>query len=193
MSSIYFQVAAHNDIDHILALQEKYHVSNFNEREKSNGFVTTRFTVGQIKDIISQEGLFIAKTSHKVVAYVFAGSWTYFSQWEIFNVMTARFPPLSFNGLKITTANSFQYGPICIDEEYRGHGLIYELFEFMRIHLIKRYPLGVTFINKVNVRSFKVHVDKLHWKVIDEFDFNNNGYYILAYNMNKSALESLIR
>jgi hypothetical protein len=56
----------------------------------------------------------------------------------------------------------------------------------MRVELFKRYPLSLTFINKINPRSLKAHVDKLEWAIIDEFTYNANNYYMLAFDMSIS-------
>ncbi|WP_234387078.1 GNAT family N-acetyltransferase [Aquimarina sp. Aq78] len=177
------------DIKGILSLQEKNLFSNLTEKERETGFVTTPFTTSQIEEIIKQNGIFIAENDNDViVAYAFAGNWKYFEQWEIFNVMISRFPKLSFEGYQISTENSFQYGPVCIDKDYRGKGLLNLIFEEMRIEFIKKYPISITFINKVNVISEKAHTKKLGWKIIDEFEFNNNSYIGLAFDMKKSVL-----
>lgn len=178
------------DIDGVLALQEKYLYRNLNEIERQDGFVTTPFTVSQIEDIIDQNGLIIALNENDIIiAYAFAGSWKYFEQWELFNYMVSRFPKMSFNGNKITTENSFQYGPVCIDKEYRGNGVLNIIFEEMRIEFIKKYPISITFINKINVISEKAHTKKLGWVVLGEFEFNNNNYIELAFDMKKSVLK----
>lgn len=178
------------DITGILSLQERNLFSNLNEQERRKGFVTTPFTVSQIEEIIKQNGLFVAENNENVIiAYAFAGSWEYFKQWAIFKLMISRFPKLSFNGNKITTENSFQYGPVCIDIDYRGEGLLNLIFEEMRIEFEKRYPISLTFINSLNVISEKVHTRKLGWEIIDEFEFNNNRYIGLAFDMVKSVLK----
>ncbi len=178
------------DIDGILSLQEKYLYRNLNELERKSGFVTTPFTVNQIEEILLQNGIFIAENEQQIiVAYAFAGSWKYFEQWEIFNYMVSRFPKLVFNGNKITTENSFQYGPVCIDKNYRGKGLLNQIFEEMRIEFYKKYPISVTFINKINVISEIAHTKKLGWEIIDEFEFNNNTYIGLAFDMKNSVLQ----
>ena len=177
------------DIPGILALQEKYLYRNLNEEERQRGFVTTPFTTEQIEEVIKQNGIFIATNAEgAIIAYAFAGSWTYFEQWEIFNFMVSRFPQLSFHGGAITTENSFQYGPVCIDIPYRGAGLLNQLFEEMRIEFVKKYPISITFINKVNAVSTKAHTQKLGWEVIDNFSFNNQNYIALAFDMRRSVL-----
>ena len=97
--------------------------------------------------------------------------------------MVSRFPQLNFQGNSLTTSNTFQYGPICIDMEFRGSGLINLLFDFMRSNMVKKLPFSVTFINKINERSRKAHVEKLGWKIVNEFQFNGNDYYYLMLKM----------
>lgn len=177
------------DIPGVLSLQERNLYSNLSEEERKKGFVTTPFTVPQLEEIIKLNGLFVAENERKVlVAYAFAASWKYFEQWEIFNVMVSRFPKLVFNNEKITTKNTFQYGPVCIDMEYRGRGILNLIFEEMRIELLKKYPISITFINKVNTISTIAHTRKLGWEIIDEFELNGNNYIVLALDMNKSVL-----
>src|SRR3970040_2786553 len=185
IENIQLEIAKLSDIDGILALQKLYLVSNLSEEEKASGFVTTPFSIPQLTEVIGQEGLFIAKDNNKIIAYIFAGGWDFFRQWPIFDYMTNLFPDLTFLTFDISTNNSFQSGPICIHKKYRGQGLITPLFEFMRSHIVKRYPLALTFINKTNIPSTKAHTKKLKWTIIGDFQFNNNNYFILAYDMNQ--------
>lgn len=183
---ITFEIAKISDIQGVLALQDLYLVTNLSEEEKAFGFVTTPFTVQQLTEVIQKEELFLAKDNNKIIGYIFAGSWEFFNQWPIFNYMNSLFPKLTFLDFKITTTNSFQYGPICIHKDYRGKGLITSLFELMRINLSQKYPLSLTFINKINIPSTKAHTEKLKWTIIGDFQFNTNDYYILAYDMKQS-------
>jgi len=183
-------LAVPSDIPGVLKLQEKYLYRNMTEEERKDGFVTTPFTYQQIEEILKENGLFVAKNKNGVVvAYIFAASWKYFEQWEIFNYMVSRFPNISFQNQKITTSNSFQYGPVCIDKKYRGQGLFNRLFEEMRLEFVKKYPISITFINKVNQISTAAHTRKLGWEIIDEFEFNNNQYLGLGLDMSVSVIK----
>jgi hypothetical protein len=53
----------------------------------------------------------------------------------------------------------------------------------MRSGMSDRFTVGVTFINKANPRSFAAHTKKLNLEVIDEFEFNGNSFYMLAFPM----------
>jgi hypothetical protein len=187
IENIQLEIAKLSDIAGILSLQELYLVSNLSEEEKKSGFVTTPFYITQLTEVIEQGGLFIATDDNIIIAYIFAGGWSFFNQWPIFNYIITLFPDLTFLDFDITTNNSFQYGPICIHKAYRGKGLIKLFFEFMRTHIVKRYPLALTFINKTNIPSKKAHTEKLKWTILSDFQFNNNNYYILAYDMNQAV------
>ena len=55
--------------------------------------------------------------------------------------------------------------------------------------MAKRFPILVTFINKINPRSYEAHTKKLKLEVIKEFSYNNNNYYELVYDTSKSLFK----
>jgi hypothetical protein len=177
--------AIETDIDDILELQARNLYVNLSEAERVEGFVTTPFTIEQIKTLLHQTGAFVVEKEGKVVGYAFAGNWDFFSQWSIFPYMISRFPQLDFHSTQLTARNTFQYGPVCIDQAFRGSGVFPQLFEMMRSSFSTRFPIGVTFINKANPRSFAAHTQKLGLEVIDEFEFNGNYYYSLGFGFVK--------
>ena len=182
------RIATTQDIHQVMALQKQNLFANLSETEREDGYVTTSFTYAQIREIIGLKGLFVTEIEGKIIAYVFAGSWKYFSQWKMFKVMVTTFPKLIFDGKRINTQNTFQYGPICIDQKHRGNGILESIFEKMRLEMLKKYPISITFINKENKRSLFAHTQKLNWDIIDEFEFNNNTYLTLGFDMKNSVL-----
>lgn len=176
-----FRFAKHDDIEGVLELQSKYHIKTISEDDKKDGFVTTLFTRDQLTKLIDQEnGLSVAIHGGRVVAYVMAASWEYWSAWEFFRVMIAGLPALEYAGHRLSTENSYQYGPVCIDKEYRGKCVLEVIFDFSRRAMEERYPVLITFINKANPRSLASHTRKLSLDVINEFELNGNQYVELA-------------
>jgi len=188
------KIAELSDIESILKLHFKYQVDSIEEEEdKKDGFVTTSFTKEQLSSLISQEqGLFIALEDDEVVGYVMSASWEFWSIWPMFAYMIQDLDNLEYLGQKLSVKNSYQYGPVCIDKKYRGSGLLEELFDFSRVEMAKKYPILVTFINKINPRSYAAHTQKLGLTLIKEFEFNNNSYYELVYDTSK-PVKNLIR
>ena len=180
------RIAKTSDIDGILNLHYKYQIDSIKEDDKKDGFVTTAFTKEQLEDIIKQEqGIFIAIQDDIILGYVMSASWQYWSKWPMFAFMIKDLPNLKYLGQTLTIDNSYQYGPVCIDKSIRGQGTLEKLFDFALDSMSKRYPILVTFVNKINPRSFEAHKRKLGLEVIQEFEFNNNHYHEMVYDTSK--------
>lgn len=181
-----FKMAEVTDIEGVLQLQNKYHINTIADADKKDGFVTTSFTKEQLTKLVEEEqGLFIAKNQDGIMAYVMAASWEYWSAWPIFAHMIQDLRNLKYDGQQLNVENSYQYGPICIDKNLRGTGTLETLFEIARKEMAKKFSFLITFINKVNTRSYEAHTRKLGLTLLQEFDYNNNSYYELIYDVSK--------
>tara|TARA_R110001583_G_scaffold22377_6_gene83990 strand:+ start:3967 stop:4521 length:555 start_codon:yes stop_codon:yes gene_type:complete len=178
---IELQSATLEDIDEVLALHYCYQIDSIKEEDKVDGFITTAFTKAHLTGLIEQEnGLFVARIDKKIVAYAMAASWAYWSQWPMFRFMIDNLHDSLCCGDKIHIENSYQYGPVCVDKSVRGKGVFEHIFNYSLKEMSKRYPIMVTFINKINPRSYQAHINKTPLLVIKDFDFNDNNYYKLA-------------
>lgn len=184
------RLATKSDIRGILDLQEINLFEYLSKSEKNNGFLTTRFTIFQLKELLKERGLFVLESEGKIRGYTMAASWDYFSQWPIFPYMISCFSGFNFQGTNISDQNTFQYGPICVHSILRGTDAFPRLFEEMRIELSSRYPVGITFINKLNKRSYKAHTCKIDMIVIDEFEYSGLEYYCLAFDASQTVFSS---
>ena len=176
-----YRLATADDIEEVLTLHYRYQVDSIREEDKKDGFITTAFTKEQLSTLISREqGLFIACKDGKIVAYAMAASWAFWCQWPMFVFMVKGLPDLNYRGIALSTENSYQYGPVCVDKSVRGSGVFEGVFAFALEQMAKRYPVLITFINKINPRSYAAHTQKVGLDVIDEFEFNGNQYFELA-------------
>lgn len=132
-----------------------------------------------------ENGLAVACDGNKIISYAMAASWEYWSAWPLFRHMIADLPNIEYLGRVLSTENSYQYGPVCIAGEYRGRGVLEHIFEFSRRQMVSRYPVMVTFINRINPRSYDAHTRKVGMELIKTFDFNGNHYYELGYDMTR--------
>ena len=188
MKNITYRLATKADLDQVHRLQERYHVSTISDEDRPDGFVTTLFTTEQFERLINDEGgLSIALDGDKVIAYAMAASWEYWSEWPLFAHMIKDLPDTEYLGRTMSMENSYQYGPICVDKEYRGTGVFAHLFDFSRASMRDRYPVLLTFVNQINPRSLAAH-RKLGLDLVKEFQFNNNDYYELGFDTGKSVL-----
>jgi hypothetical protein len=183
------RIGNRNDISGIIELQTANLYDNLSPDERKQGFVTTPFSEGQLHELMAERGVFVAEEQGKIMGYAMAGSWNFFSRWPIFPFMVSRLQSLSRSGKPIPSERSFQYGPVCISSSLRGSGLFPILFEEMRREFSSRFPVGITFINRVNGRSYNAHARKLGMTVIDTFDFSDRSYYMLSFDTSRPAME----
>ena len=176
-----YKVATIDDIESTLKLHAKYQLDTISDEDKKDGFVTTAFSYKDLEELITQEkGLFVAKKDDKVLAYAMSASWEFWSKWAMFEYMIEDLSNLEYLGQTLTTKNSYQYGPICIDKSLRGTSVLKDIFDFSLGHMSKKYPILITFINKNNPRSFQAHSRKLGLDILQEFNYNDNRYYEMA-------------
>lgn len=182
-----YRNATIDDIPKIEELQKKYHVSFISDEDKKSGFVTTLFTKEQLTELIqTEDGIAIACDGDVIAAYAMAASWEFWSKWPLFQFMIADLENVTYAGQILSTTNSYQYGPVCIDMAYRGQGVLQDLFLFSARQMSKRYPILITFINHLNPRSFAAHTKKVGLDVIKDFSFNGNNYYELGFETAKA-------
>ena len=183
------RIATIDDIEKIQELHAKYQIDTIKEEDKKDGFVTTSFSKEELSDIITQEqGIFLAVQDNQIIGYVMSASWQFWSKWPMFAFMIEDLPNLEYLGEKLSLDNSYQYGPICIDKSVRGTGVLEKLFDFALESMSKRYKILVTFVNKINQRSYVAHSRKLGLETIQEFSYNNNNYYEMVFDTSKRVL-----
>ena len=171
------------DIPGVLALLKANHADNV--IDKANGFVTTNMNEEQMTALIElEQGVTVAKNGEKIIAFALAVSWKFWSMWPFFTHMIEELPTFNLAGQPLTTANSYQYGPVCVDSAYRGKGVFEQVFTASLAHMRKRYPLMVTFINQMNPRYYAAHTRKVGMREVGRFDYNQNHYYLMACSTN---------
>lgn len=175
------RTAVLEDLEDILQLQEKYHVSNLTEAEKqAKGFVTMKVTPEQFTHLITEKGVFIALKDYQLAAYALTSPWAFYRQWAIIETMENLLPAFTFESKELTIDNSFQYGPVCIDENFRRQGILKLLFDAVKSFYASQFEYAITFINKINERSLKSHAQNTPLSIVGNFEFNGNQYHALA-------------
>jgi hypothetical protein len=167
-----------------MSLQASNLVVNLPIELHAGGFVTTPFTNAQYAQLVSEQRLVVALADDKIVGYVISADWNFLKQYPIFAYMIELLPSLSIDGVHMSENNSYQYGPVCIDEQWRGKNILPQLFEFAKKHMSTHYPYGLTFINSRNQRSKQAHLHKLNLEHITDFNFNDQNYHLLGFKTN---------
>lgn len=177
-----YRSAKLKDISGIILLEKKYHKDSISEEDKSGGFITTFFSESKLKRLIEEEkGIAVACDGDKVVGFACAASWQFWGTWQVFQPMIDDLPNIMYQDTILSVDNSYQYGPVCIDKDYRGTDVLADLFDCSIFLMKDRYSILVTYINQTNQRSFQAHSRKLGLDVVKQFEFHDNHLFVLCY------------
>ena len=147
--------ATPSDLDSLLDLLRANHADNVPDEEKKFGFVTTQITKEQLIDLIEQEnGVTVAVDGGRVVSFALAGAWEYWKPWPLFSYMIEILETFQHDGVTMTTENCYQYGPICIDKDYRSTGL----FKKCSTSLSPAWPTAFPTWLRLSIRSTRARM-----------------------------------
>jgi hypothetical protein len=95
--------------------------------------------------------------------------------------MLAEFDQILFQGSPLNEYNVFVYGPVCIDQAYRGQDLLRMLYQGVKGELAGKYSVGAAFIADDNSRSLKAHREGPGMTEVSRFTHDDRGYHTLVF------------
>lgn len=178
-----FRRARPEDFSAILRLQAANLIGNLKPEDRLDGFLSAEFSRQQIAEMASEIALLVASDQAQVFGYLCTYSCNYGKQFPILAAMVQSFDRVLYQGMPLSSYNSFIYGPVCIDKSYRGRGLLRGLYEMLLREVAGKYEVGTAFVSKDNPHSLAVHVKGLGMSVTGEFEFHDRSYDILAFSI----------
>ena len=164
------------DFTRVVELQNRYLKANLSEDDRSGGFLSNAFSVDQFRSIDKDCCVVVAVNDEDHVLGFLCGS-----TWEAMkgNALVAAMIA-SVDMSKISPAATCIAGPVCIDDNARGQGLMGKLYDQLAGFLVQQTPMRsmMVFINEVNTASVKAHV-KVGFETIAVFDFSGGKYLTL--------------
>ena len=103
--------------------------------------------------------------------------------------MISRLKDFMFEGFSLSSCILLIYGPVCIQRQYRGKGILDKLFNLMLRELKGTCDVGIGFVSEQNPRSYNAHKNKLGLTLIDEFEFNGQKNYTFAFAVGQKGAE----
>lgn len=168
---ITFEIAATDlHFEQILALQRKNHYSAISEEEQlNNGFVFAAHDLRQLKIMAAHLPQVIAVYEGKVIGYNLAMT---SSMGEVLPSLVPMFEEFKKWDYQAKPLMDYQFivgGQVCVEEDFRGRGLIAELYGKTRDLVGESYELCVTEISVRNVNSLKAH-QRIGFEVLGNYD-----------------------
>lgn len=180
MNETIYRKALPSDYPGILRLQAENFIGNIDETVAKDGFLSIEFNEKQFEEMNKDLAVIVAAREDETVGYVCGTSCEYGMRFPIIGAVMKRFPGLSIEGVRLTTRNSFIYGPVCIAAHARGGGVLEGLYGKLKEIAKPGYDFCVLFIADKNRRSLHAHISKLKMKDLCLFEWNNTLFHILC-------------
>jgi hypothetical protein len=179
---IQYRKATSADFEGILRFQHQNLLTTLEREDLSQGFLSMEFTREQLHKINNELGIFVAVQDKPVIGYLMAQTAEFAIGSPLIAQMLKRLKNIVIDDITLSCCY-FVYGPVCIDRQSRGQGILEGLFGIMKDTLSADYDVGIAFVSLRNPRSLQAHTAKLGMKVVDEFEFGGERYHTLAFSM----------
>ncbi len=187
MQIIQYRKATSADFEGILLLQHQNLLTTLRGEDLSQGFLSIEFTREQLHKISSELGIFVAIQGRKIIGYLMAESIELAVGSPLIAHLLKRLKDFVFEDVSLSSCSLFVYGPVCIDKQHRGNGILEGLSNIMLQTLKGQYDVGIAFVPEQNLRSLHAHQVKLGMQIIDEFEFNGQKYRTVAFKIKEIA------
>jgi hypothetical protein len=180
---ILYRRAGPEDYPAILRIQSANYIANLAEEDRKEGFLSAEFTRDQVAAMAEDLGTMLAIVENNVAGFLGAFRNQFEHGSPVIEKMLESYDHVSFEGKSLTSYNSYIYGPVCIDRDYRRKGLLRGLYEAQKRDLAGQFDIGVAFVARNNRHSVQAHVAGLGMTEVGEFDMKRNTYVILAFRV----------
>jgi hypothetical protein len=171
------------DLPGILDLQEANLFENLPDDQRQDGFLSVRFGAEHFAQMDRDAAVAVAENGGRVIGYACCAGVEYSLQFSLLAAMMGTFKRVNYLGTPLADSRTTIYGPVCIDRDSRGRGVLRGLIATVRTELAGRIDVAAAFIAKANERSLAAHVDGLGMSVIGDFAFDGKEYWIVCFGI----------
>ena len=169
--------ATTQDIDSLVVLERTF--LNDELASSAMSLEGQAFGRNELTELVTRHWVVVAEDKGRIIGYVIAGRWAFFTTWPMYRTLLNRLTKAEWDGPRLTQQNSCQYGPIWIDQHYRGQGIFAALVKGIYQQIAPHFAYAVTFIAEENERSFAAHTQKAAMQVADFFTVSPRDYHLM--------------
>ncbi|MBY6186685.1 GNAT family N-acetyltransferase [Marinobacter hydrocarbonoclasticus] len=170
-----------SDIDGLVRLQQQCHIGSLSELARRDGFLNTVLDSALLIRLIESEGtVFVAAEGPHLAAMAVCASWRF---WRCSAALTSVANRLDAHGDSNdapSSANSYFWGPVCVDPEKRGQGIFDALFHQSRAAMSERYRYVYTYVHQDNPHSIQAHSRKAGFDTLGPLELEGETFITMA-------------
>lgn len=168
-------VSVFSELEGIKSLQDQNLKKTLSSSDAvTDGFVTAEYSIEFLQSLHEKSPSIIAKDDGLVVGYALVALKSIRDQHELLADLFNSIDKIEYKGLLLKNSNYVVVGQLCVARNYRGLGLVQQMYQHFKTSLSGKYEYCLTDIADNNPRSLKAHlktgfqiVDTLHYGGID--------------------------
>jgi GNAT superfamily N-acetyltransferase len=185
---IAFHIASTDEhFEQILRLQRHNLITEISEEQQTQqGFVFAVHTVELLKRMAAHLPQSIAVSDGRVVGYNLAMPLSLKTEIPSLAPMFDEFERSKYKRKPLSTYRFMVGGQVCVDKDFRGHGLLSRLYHETRNRLPPGYQLCVTEVAERNDVSLRAHL-KMGFETIGTYCDGKELWHVVAWNLERSG------
>lgn len=180
---ITFRCFQPEDTAELLRIQNDNLRINLSPTDQADGYLLVAFSARQFKQMHNEIPIVVADLGSRLGGYLCSSSLQYSRQIPLLAHMIGLFKDITYKNRPLDTFRCFVYGPVCIDRDLRGSGLLNGMFDALMCRVAGRFDVGTLFISCNNPRSLQAHVRHLGMQKLRTFRFDENDFFLLAFDV----------
>jgi ribosomal protein S18 acetylase RimI-like enzyme len=168
-------VSDFSELKGIKSLQDQNLKKNLSDDDAEiEGFVTAEYSIEFLQSLHGKSPSIIAKDDDLVVGYALVALKSIRDQHELLADLFNSIDKIEYKGQLLKNSNYVVVGQLCVAKNYRGRGLVQQMYQHFKTSLSGKFEYCLTDIANNNPRSLKAHlktgfqvVDTLYYGAID--------------------------
>ena len=174
------------DIRGIVYLHTQNHKNNLTQTEMDQeGFVTAEYDFASLKRMNDICPSIIAKNGNEVVGYALVVTRQFYGSNPLLDDLFDSVDAIIFNNELLGEANYVMVGQLCVAKEYRGLGIVQQMYTHFKNELSGAYKFCITDVASNNPRSVKAHI-KSGFQIIKSKTYNGMTFDVVLWDWKNS-------
>jgi ribosomal protein S18 acetylase RimI-like enzyme len=164
--------------------QENLKVNLTDQEAVTEGFVTAEYTMEFLEKMYKERPSIIAKDNDRVVGYALVSVKAVRFDHDLLGDLFNTIDKLHYKNQPLKDTRYVVVGQLCVARNYRGLGLVQQMYQYFKSSLSQEFEYCVTDVAKDNPRSLKAHL-KTGFRVIDTLTYGGLGWDIVLWDWNQ--------
>lgn len=150
----------------------------------SQGFLMAEYSLEFLHAMHQAAPSIIAKDGEKVVGYALVATQDIRDEHDLLADLFNTIDQTQFEGNTLKNSSYVVVGQLCVAKDYRGHGLVQQLYGHFKKCLEDQFDFCITDVAQANTRSLKAHKNT-GYQVIDTLSYGGIDWDIVLWDWRK--------